>query len=212
MLGWQRVEIIYVHYTAAASDETGDPRARMRGVQNYHMDTKGWCDFAYNWAFSRSGLKLQGRGWGVKSAATGTENGKSQAIVFLGADAAGRDDVSPAGRDALGELIHEAFKLKGREIFVKGHTEAPNPAGSTECPGKELLAYIHAKGWKDPKPPVFRYPRNFYIWAAWYLGEGEFAEHGRRYMPLRPNVPKLLTPAYWTALKHYLKTRQTKHA
>lgn len=204
-LPWSQVDTLFVHYTAALSDETGDPRARMRGIQNFHMDTREWNDIAYNWGFATNGDKLEGRGWQVHNAATGQENGHSQAIVFLGADRENRDDVTPAGRKAAGELIREAMNLAMKPLIVKGHTEAPDPAGNTECPGAELLAYVHARGWVLPSQ---RWPKRFFQWAHWYLGEGEFAKYGRRAKGHRPNVPYPIAPAYWIALRRYLKQRQ----
>lgn len=207
LLPWSKIDTVFVHYTAGFQDEFGDPRARMRGIQNYHMDTKGWNDIAYNFGFARSGEVLEGRGWGIKSAATGVENSHSVAFVFLGADKVGRDDVTAKGRAALGALIREAKKLKGRALIIKGHTEAPGVAGETECPGKELLSYIHLRGWEIDENVKFQYPDKFFQWAAWYLGEGSYAKYGPRNPNHRPNVPTHLKPVYWIALRRFLNAR-----
>lgn len=206
-LPWSRIDTVFVHYTASLSDETGDPRARMRGIQNYHMDTKGWNDIAYNFAFAHTGEILEGRGWAIKSAATGLENSHSVAFVFLGADKDGRDDVTAKGRAALGSLLRQARTMKGRGLIIKGHTEAPGVAGATECPGKELLAYIHLHGWEHDENVKFQYPAKFFQWAAWYLGEGAYAEAGPRNKRYRPNLPATLKPIYWIALRRFLRAR-----
>lgn len=207
ILPWVKIDTVFVHYTASASDQTGDPKARMRGIQNYHMDTKGWNDIAYNFAFSHDGDVLEGRGWAIKSAATGAENGHSVAFVFLGADKVGRDDVTAKGRAALGQLIREARRRKGRALIVKGHTEAPGIAGATECPGKELLAYVHLRGWEVDENVKVQYPAKFFEWAAWYLGEGYYAEYGPRNPLVRPKLDAHLKPIYWVALKRFLAAR-----
>lgn len=214
-LSWANVDTLYVHYTAAESDQTGDPRKRMWGIQDFHMRVKGWLDFAYNKAFSASGIILDGRGWGVKSAATGAENGRSQAVVFLGSDKAGRDDVTPKGRAALGELIREAIALKkradGGSLVVKGHTQAPGNAGATACPGLELLSYIAMQGWVVKEPPI-RWPRNFFLFASWYLGENQFKKYGPHNLKHRPKqLPGRFTPqtaALMAALRVYLRRRK----
>lgn len=206
VLPWTKIDTIFVHYTAAFIDESGDPRARMRGIQNYHMDTKGWNDIAYNFAFARTGEALEGRGWAIHSAATGKENDHSVAFVFLGADKVGRDDVTAKGRTTLGDLIRQAGQFK-RGLMVKGHTEAPGVAGATACPGKELLAYVHLKGWEHDENVKFQYPAKFFQWAAWYLGEGDYADFGPRSKGRRPNVPVHLKPIYWVALRRFLRAR-----
>jgi len=209
-LAWSSIDTIYVHYTSMMSDETGDPKDKMRGIQNYHMDTKGWLDVAYNWAFARTGEILMGRGWNVKAGATGPENSHSTAFVFLGGDREDRDDVTAKGREALGKLIREAMRLKGSSLIVKGHTQAPGSVGQTSCPGKELLSYIAMKGWVV-EPPI-SYPRRFFLFAAWYLGEGEFEKYGPHNLSVRPKeLPGRYTPGtvlLMTALRDYLRRRK----
>lgn len=214
-LSWMDIDTIFVHYTSMESDQTGDPKIKMRGIQRYHQVTKGWADIAYNWAFATTGEILQGRGWGVKSAATGVENSHSVAFVFLGGDKEGRDDVTPKGRSALGILIREAMKLKteadGGTLKVLGHTQAPGVAGATDCPGKELLSYIAIQGWKI-KEPTIKYPKNFFLFASWYLGEGNFKKYGPHNLRVRPKeLPGRFTPgtvALMVALRSYLKRRK----
>src|SRR5688572_12747440 len=47
-----------IHHTAGAGEyttslETG--KAKVRGVQNYHMDTQGWCDIGYHFLVNAGG-------------------------------------------------------------------------------------------------------------------------------------------------------------
>lgn len=47
-----------VHHTAGAGEWTTDyetGKARVRGVQNYHIDTRGWCDIGYHFMISAGG-------------------------------------------------------------------------------------------------------------------------------------------------------------
>jgi hypothetical protein len=216
-LSWAVIDRIYVHYTSMLSDQTGDPKLKMRGIQNFHMDVRKWTDVAYNFAFTALGLILEGRGWNVRSAATGVENGRSVAFVFLGGDKEGRDDVTPKGRAALGRLIREAMRLKreadGGILSVRGHTQAPGDSGETACPGAELMHYISMQGWRVAEP-VVKYPKHAFTFFAWYLGETPtFKPHGPRNPDVRPKslpspyeVHKMAL--YYAALRHYLAKRK----
>lgn len=136
------VHFLVVHYSAMHADEQAHHEncaARVRGIQRFHMDTRGWNDIAYNWLVCKHGFVFRGRGWGVRSAATGATNDESVAVCFLGDDVAGRDDVTDPGRGAIVRVFW----------FVVEH--APNFRGTyghrdfmqTECPGDELYRFAH---------------------------------------------------------------------
>ena len=40
-----------IHHTVSPS--TGNVPAMLRGFQNYHMNTHGWCDIGYHYLISR---------------------------------------------------------------------------------------------------------------------------------------------------------------
>jgi hypothetical protein len=47
-----RVDTIVYHYTAAGSDERenhAECASRVRGIQSFHQNTRGWNDIAYNY-------------------------------------------------------------------------------------------------------------------------------------------------------------------
>jgi hypothetical protein len=54
-----------IHHTASSGDfsTTGltDTKSRVRGIQNYHMDTQGWCDIGYHFLVDKHGNILSGR-------------------------------------------------------------------------------------------------------------------------------------------------------
>jgi hypothetical protein len=63
-----------IHHTAGAGEyttsyETG--KAKVRGVQNYHMDTQGWCDIGYHFLVNAGGHIYEGR----KNSMTGLPRG-----------------------------------------------------------------------------------------------------------------------------------------
>jgi hypothetical protein len=139
-----RVDTIVYHYTAANADEQADHKncaQRVRGVQAFHQNVRGWNDIAYNFLVCKHGYIYEGRGIEHKSAATGKENGHTLAVCFLGDDTVGRDDVTVKGRAALVEITRWIRQRRPAASSYAGHRDFM----STSCPGNELYSYIHSK-------------------------------------------------------------------
>jgi hypothetical protein len=143
---------VAIHYSGMNSDEQVEHRncaGRVRGMQRYHMEERGWLDIAYGHVVCGHGYVFVGRGFGVRSAANGTKaaNDRYFAVCFLGDDTAGRADVTPTAYAALGELLRSYDRRIKRELDVRPHSDfAP-----TTCPGRELRTYIERKGWISPR-------------------------------------------------------------
>ena len=136
---------VAVHYTGMNADEQRSHRncpARVRAIQRYHMDEKGWLDIAYNHLFCRHGFVFVGRGFGARSAANGTAESNDHyfAVCFLGDDSVGRADVTPEARRALQQLIREYRRRYPAARDVRPHSDFY----ATACPGDELRAMISA--------------------------------------------------------------------
>lgn len=138
---------LVVHYSAMDADEARDHRdcpARVRGIQRYHMSptpadpTKPWSDIAYNWLICPHGAIFRGRGWCVRSAATGPANGYSVAACVLGDDSPDEREANPAVRQALRDIY--AFVDKRAPDFrgARGHRDFMG----TPCPGNELYRFL----------------------------------------------------------------------
>jgi hypothetical protein len=137
-----RVDAIVYHYTAANSDEQANHAncaSRVRGIQRFHQETRGWNDIAYNYLTCKHGYIYEGRGIENKSAATGVHNGHTLAVCFLGDDTVSRDDVTAVGRAALVEITRWIRQRRPANQY-KGHRDYM----STSCPGNELYTYIHS--------------------------------------------------------------------
>lgn len=137
----ENVKHLVVHYSAADSDEQADHKncaARVRGIQNYHMDGQGWADIAYNWLVCKHGYIFRGRGWGIRSAATGSANSFTVAVCFLGDDTAGKADVTPEAKAALREVWAFVTRKGPNVESAKGHRDFM----ATTCPGNELYAFV----------------------------------------------------------------------
>jgi hypothetical protein len=106
----------------------------MRSIQNYHMDTQGWSDIAYNLAVCTHGYIYEGRGKGKGSGANGTSdaNHNYPSVCAL----VGENDPQPS---ALDDGIADAVeKLRGWGVgsTMKGHRDFV----STACPGSSIYS------------------------------------------------------------------------
>lgn len=68
-----------IHHTANASDfnTTGsaDTQAKVRAIQNYHMDSNGWCDIGYHFLADKNGYLLEGRAGSIPNLPRGAHDG-----------------------------------------------------------------------------------------------------------------------------------------
>jgi hypothetical protein len=144
---------VALHYSGVDADEQALHRkcaGRVRAMQRYHMEARGWLDVAYNHVVCRHGYVFVGRGFGVRSAANGTKvaNDRYFAVCFLGNDTAGRADVTPPAYAALGELLRSYDRRIPRVMRVRPHSRFV----ATPCPGDEVRACINRKGWVSTRP------------------------------------------------------------
>lgn len=106
----------------------------MRSIQNYHMDTQGWTDIAYNLACCEHGYIFEGRGKGKGSGANGTSdaNHNYPSICAL----VGENDPQPAALDnAIADAV-AMLRSWGVGSAMKGHRDFV----STACPGNSIYS------------------------------------------------------------------------
>jgi hypothetical protein len=133
-----------VHYSGSDADELADHSRcarRVRSIQDFHMDGRGWSDIAYSYLACKHGTVYEGRGRGIRTAAQGTNAGNDgyHAVCFLGDDTANRDDVTDLGRAAIKDAVHWCNAWAG-VAGVRPHSSFH----STGCPGDDLRAWIAA--------------------------------------------------------------------
>jgi hypothetical protein len=121
-----------------------------RSWQNYHMDGHGWVDIAYTAGFCNHGHVLAGRGYGVRTAANGTNSSNQNyyAFVWVGGGSA---KPTKEAYDALEWLVYDARKngRAGKRVLPHSFFH------STSCPGSSLTTF--AKGLDNNtsvKPPT----------------------------------------------------------
>lgn len=137
---------LYLHH-AAGGVLPGDNRLsnedlrRIRSIQNYHMDVRGWADIAYHYLVDPDGNILEGRGAGVKGGATLGQNSVSHAICVMGNYEIQHPE--PPLLEALTRLVVYGHASGWWPLgFTGGHRDAPG--ASTSCPGRYLYAQLPA--------------------------------------------------------------------
>lgn len=122
----------------AEIDTDREQDAYMRGIQDFHMGpSRGWCDFAYNYAVFQDGEVYRGRGLRtVPAAQEGDNSGTCAVLCVVG------DEEKPSER-----MIQSIIALKdrcdrrcGRDLQVFGHGGMPGQA--TQCPGPHVSAIV----------------------------------------------------------------------
>lgn len=152
--------------------------ARWRSWQNWHMDGRGWVDIAYNFGYCNHGYVFAGRGFGVRSAAQGTNDGNQRylAAVWIGGGSA---EPSSAAVEAL-EWIIVQVRAHGTGDDVRPHRSFH----STSCPGDYLAAVadrLNGRPITSPAPapsrPAAPHPSRstsraprFPLPRGWYFG------------------------------------------
>lgn len=157
---------LYLHHAAGAV-QPGDQKVslqdlnRIRSIQNYHMDHKGWSDIAYSYLSDSDGFAFEGRGAGIAGGHTAGQNTVSHAVCAMG-----HYDIqepSPILLAGLAEIALYGY-LQGwwPMGYTGGHRDAPG--ASTSCPGDNLYARIghinqmvrssYMAGWQKPGDPV----------------------------------------------------------
>jgi len=131
-----------LHYSgslAEVKEDHANCAGVVRGIQNFHMDIRGWADIAYSFICCIHGAVFTGRGRGVRTAANGTTNGNSwyHAVCFLGGDKVDRADVTEEGKIALRYAIHSCNEWSGA-TSVRPHSSFK----ATACPGDELRDWL----------------------------------------------------------------------
>jgi hypothetical protein len=131
---WPQRTGFAIHHTAGPTSQT------VRQIQNHQMDNNGWSDIGYNWLVDQAGKVYEGRsgGWLAIGAHAANQNTAWVGVCWIGTS--GNTAPSDAALASIRWLYHEANRLAGRTLTVRGHGQVPGQ--STECPGSRLRAWI----------------------------------------------------------------------
>lgn len=137
-----------VHYEGEGK-LTGFPHekcaSRVRSIQNFHMDDRGWCDIAYNFLVCEHGVVFEGRGLRKRSAAQGSDEGNQYyyaVCLMIGDD----DPLTLVMKEGVRDAIDYAHK-NGAGGSIRKHSDFFN----TSCPGTKLSAWVNQGA---PRPSV----------------------------------------------------------
>ena len=131
-----------VHWNGPKMPEVSHDRCAsvVRGTQNFHMDGRGWSDIAYNFLVCVHGYVFEGRGLNVWNGANGTNTGNQTSHAVMVLVGQGNALTSAAKQAVKDAVAHVDAKTAAPGAPVIGHRDHK----STECPGDELHAWVHA--------------------------------------------------------------------
>lgn len=148
----------FVHWAVTKAPATlSAGKATMRAIQNFHMDVRGWSDFAYSFAVDQDGRIYEGRGHRRSGGHTFGWNNHSEAVVFLG----GPGDV-PTSRAK--EAMAAIRNIEAHGVISAAHSRM----SATACPGPDLTPWANdgmpinlSPRPPKPKPPAPGVPWKF---------------------------------------------------
>lgn len=127
----------YIHHAAI---EGSDNAAEMRGHQNFHMDTNGWSDIAYNLAVpdpNPDRVVFEGRGVGIRGGhLLGAENVTSHGILVMG-----DFNVDRPAENTITVLVDLCRLGRDKDwwnLGLRGHRDSPTITPGKNCPGSFL--------------------------------------------------------------------------
>ncbi|MFT6400611.1 MAG: hypothetical protein ACJAYU_005389, partial [Bradymonadia bacterium] len=148
-----------IHYTVTPS---GNAERRVRSVQAYHQDTRGWCDVGYHFLIGIDGTIYEGRPLQYRGAHVGSNNTGNIGIAFIGCfHPNGCSDWGPslppeAMLRSTGALVQRLGALYS--IAINGDLILPHrdhSGASTNCPGDHMVARMDdLLSYASGTPPV----------------------------------------------------------
>jgi hypothetical protein len=160
------VHVVFVHHTASGNGyDCGDSASIVRGIERFHVKSKGWNDIGYNFLVDRCGRIFEGRAGGVHRSVLGAHtlgfNANASAVAVIGdyrsaaIPAAARASVAQLAAYKLGAwsnppLGKAGLVSGGSDRYPAGRTAVLNrisghrDTGRTECPGNALYAQLPA--------------------------------------------------------------------
>ncbi len=158
------IDRVVFHHTAVSSDDDttslDSSKAKVRAIQNYHMDVNGWSDIGYHFLADKLGNGFEGRETSIDAMPRGAHDGINEGsigVVLMGYFHAPYDQVPtiegrcaayriaawkiPDPFDGLGAGDYKSLSEIG---FVAGHRDV----AATACPGDLFYdSHIGADVW-----------------------------------------------------------------
>lgn len=149
-----------IHHTETPTNDTLSPQARLRQIQSYHMDVRGWCDIGYHYLVSRDGRLWEGRPGHLRGAHAGAGNNTGN----IGISVMGSHDGTPITAQQLSNISGLVRGLADQHDVVldRSHVKGHREYKPTSCPGNALFAQLDqivdtardGGGAEDPPPDM----------------------------------------------------------
>ncbi len=125
-----------IHHTATPTNDSLSVPGRMRQMQNYHMDTNGWCDIGYHFCIGQDGKVYEARRETLQGAHVLGHNHGNAGISFIGTytTVEPTSDMMDAGARTI-RAVADEYSIPISGSYIKGHRDY-DP--SNECPGSAL--------------------------------------------------------------------------
>ncbi|CAF2385344.1 unnamed protein product [Rotaria sp. Silwood2] len=159
------VQYVVIHHTTGGTCTTkSDCITKMKGFQNYHMDSNGWDDIGYSFLVGEDGNIYEGRGWTYVGAHTYGYNSKSIGISVIGDYSSRKPN---AGAINAVKALIKCGVSRGyirSNYILRGHRDLD----STACPGNAF--YNEIKTWTNYRSlarsgmgPSFNVPEDYLV-------------------------------------------------
>ncbi len=180
-----------IHHTASASDfnttSQATSAANVRAVQNYHIDSRGWCDTGYHFMVCKLGYIFEGRAGSMSSIPVGAHdsvNANSFGFNWMGYFHPPHNQVpTTAMRNSIYDVI--AWRMPSAWSTYGGGTYGGRPGVGTLCTHRDAFA--------SACPGDSAYP---FITSNINGGEARDGVHARRNgtPPPQPDKKKIGSP------------------
>jgi len=139
-----------IHHTVTPPSSAGGYASRIRGMQAYHMDVRGWCDIGYHYLVSQDGSLWEGRPIKHRGAHVANHNSGNIGISFVGCFQSGScssmgnivpSESSLIAGSKLITALSSQYGIPQSPDKIKGHQE--HSGAWTSCPGDNLLSRIN---------------------------------------------------------------------
>lgn len=124
----------------AALDLSLAEEQKLRAVENFHVNTRGWNGIAYSFLIFPDGTVAEGRGWGRSGAHTEGRNSTACGVCFIG-----HGDLQPATEAqwaATRWLIGEGIRLGHLRPGPLITTHAKYSGKGKTCPGTLIAPHV----------------------------------------------------------------------
>lgn len=155
-----------LHHTAGSNSYgPADTPAILRGIYEFHVFGRGWCDVAYNFFVDRYGQVFEGRYGGVKEAVVGGHTGGfntgSTGVAVVGdftssavpsatysslrrllAFKLGHHGIDPNGTVSIRTVDHPSSRFPGGQVITMAALGVHGDFSRTSCPGEGLRGIV----------------------------------------------------------------------